>query len=90
MLLIVRNRTKRRFSFGFRVFVTVLVLALTVSHLYSMYNGKNIIKEGWLRDDRPSGNPLRVENTKQTVKKGSSNVLDQFVVKLKDFYQKDQ
>lgn len=90
MLVILRNRTKKRITLGFRILVTLFIISLVVSHLYNMYHGTDVIREGWLRDDRPSGNPLRVENIKKSDNKGNPGVLDQFVVKLRDFYQKDQ
>ncbi len=90
MLVIVRQRTKKRLTLGVRLLITLLIFSLIFSHLYNMYHGKNVVREGWLRDDRPSGNPMRVENTKETGKKSDPNVLDRFVVKLRDFYQKDQ
>ncbi len=90
MLVIMRNRTKKKFIAGFRILVTVFILALVFSHLYNMYHGTNVIREGWLREDRPSGHPIRVENTEKAVEKSNPNVLDQFVVKIRDLYQKDQ
>ena len=90
MLVIVRNRTKRRLTIGFRILVTLFIVSLIVSHIYNMYSGTNVIREGWLREDRPSGHPLRVENIKESAQKDNPGLLDQFVIKLRDFYQKDQ
>lgn len=90
MIVIVRPQTKKRITLGFRILVTVFILTLVLGHLYNMYQGNNVIREGWLRDDRPSGNPMRVHNDPQTLKNDNPTVLDQFVVKLRDFYQKDQ
>lgn len=89
MLVIVRPQTKKKLTLGFRILVTLFVLTLVLGHLYNMYHDNNVIREGWLRDDKPSGNPMRVENDPQ-IKNNNTNVLDQFVVKLKDFYHKDQ
>ncbi len=90
MLLIVRPQTKKNLTLGLRIFVTLFVLTLVLGHLYNMYHDNNVIREGWLRDDKPSGNPMRVENDPQIIKNNNIHVLDQFVVKLKDFYHKDQ
>jgi len=90
MLVIIRNRTKKRITLGLRILITLFILSLVFSHLYNMYNGNNIVREGWLREDRPSGNPMRVENTEKTVEKNGPDVLDQFVIKVRDFYQKDR
>lgn len=90
MLVIVRPRTKKRITLGFRILVTVFVLTLVIGHLYNMYHDNNVIREGWLRDDKPSGNPMRVHNEPKVLKDNNPGVLDQFVIKLRDFYLKDQ
>jgi len=90
VLVIVRRKTKRRLTLSLKVIVAVFVISLVCSHLYNMYAGKDVIREGWLRDDRPSGNPLRVENGYKAAEKKNPDILDQFVVKLRDLYQKDQ
>lgn len=90
VLVVLRPRTKRKIIAGFRVLVTLFVLALVVGHLYNMYHGNELIREGWLRDDKPSGNPMRVENQARETQENSPTVLDQFVVKVRDFYHRDQ
>jgi len=92
MLVIIRNSTRKRLRFGLQLLIALFILSLIISHLYNMYNGSNMIREGWLRDDRPSGNPMRVDNIEGTgkeVKKDNPTILDEFVVKLRDFYQRD-
>jgi len=39
---------------------------------------------GWFQDEQPTGNPMRVENDEKT--SSFDQVLDQFVIKLQDFY----
>lgn len=90
MLVIVRRKTKRRLTLSLKVLVALFVISLVFSHLYNMYAGKDVIREGWLRDDRPSGNPLRVENQYKAAENKNPDILDQFVVKLRDLYQRDQ
>lgn len=90
MLIILRQATKRKISKGFRMIVTMVVISMIVGHLYNMYHGNNFIRQGWIRDDRPSGNPMRVQNDKNTLKKDNQNALDQFVVDLRGFYRRDR
>ncbi len=90
MLVVLRPRTKKRLTVGFRILVTLFVLALVIGHLYNMYHDNELIREGWLREDKPSGNPMRVENQARESQENSPSVLDQFVVKVRDFYHKDQ
>lgn len=87
MLFILRRKTKRKLTLSLKVLVALFVISLVCSHLYNMHAGKNVIREGWLRDDKPSGNPLRVENAAKAAQKKNPDILDQFVVKLKDLYQ---
>lgn len=76
---------------SFRIMVTLIILGLVVMHLYNIYNHSDISLEGWLREDRPSGNPMRVEkNENKADTKQKGNMLDEFVVKMQDFYRKDR
>ncbi len=90
MLVILRSRTRKRITVGVKVLVTMFVVALVISHMYNIYQGRDIVREGWLKDDRPSGNPMRVENTRPIEKETTPGALDQFQAILRDFYQKDQ
>ena len=90
MLVVIRPQTRRRITRGFRVLVTVFVMVLVLGHLYNMYHGSRSVMEGWLKEDRPSGNPMRVENQARENQENNPNVLDRFVVIVRDYYQKDQ
>jgi len=113
VLFIIRKKTKRRATLSLKLLVAIFLISLICSHVYNMYNGKDVIREGWLRDDKPSGNPLRVENGYKAADKNNRddkpsgnpmrvenqarenqennpNVLDRFVVIVRDYYQKDQ
>ena len=91
MFLIVRSGTKRKFIFGLKILVTLIVLGLVFTHIYNMYQGPVAAKAGWLKEDRPHGNPMRVEKTEQQeVKSDKEHFMDEFVVKLQDFYRKDR
>lgn len=76
---------------GFRILVTLVILGLVVTHLYNIYHHTALSQEGWLKEDRPSGNPMRVEKTEQKAGKlQKGNVMDEFVVKMQDFYRRDR
>lgn len=90
MLVIVRPRTKKRLMVLVKVMVTVFIFALVIGHFYNITHGKNMIREGWLRDDKPSGNPMRVENVpNHSLDDKKSGPLSEFVVKLRDFYHRE-
>jgi len=43
---------------------------------------------GWFDEEHPSGNPMRVEKEEQSSK--YEQVMDQFVIKLQEFYYEEQ
>ncbi|HAA08204.1 MAG: hypothetical protein GX176_08410 [Syntrophomonadaceae bacterium] len=43
---------------------------------------------GWLDEEHPSGNPLRVENEKESSQ--YDQIMDQFVIKLQNFYYEER
>ena len=87
MFFVLSNRNKDKISFGFRVAITVVILGMVLSHLYGIYNGYVFTSQGLLREDKPSGNPMRVEQIEK--EQTTINPLDGIVVKLKDFYTKE-
>jgi len=51
---------------------------------------------GWFKDEHPSGNPMRVERKadekesgKRAKETGFDKTMDQFVIKLQDFYYEE-
>ncbi len=92
MFVILRNRTKEKLTLGFRILVTLVVLGMVLTHLYTIYNGYIFTSQGLLREDRPSGNPMRVEGPQANgdQQKNTGTPFDKFVVKLKDFYDNNR
>ena len=90
MLIILRTKTKRLINLGFKIVITVFVVSIIISHLVNSYQGNNVIREGWLREDKPSGNSMRVEKNQESLQDSNSNMLDEFVVQLKGFYRKGE
>lgn len=43
---------------------------------------------GWLDEEHPSGNPLRVENEEESSQ--YNQIMDQFVIKLQNFYYEER
>jgi hypothetical protein len=74
-----------------RVAILVLVVALfaaavpTVSGL--LYERVPVFS-GWMQDEKPTGNPMRVETNPSDG--GFNDKVDQFVVKLQNFYLEEQ
>jgi len=45
---------------------------------------------GWMQDEHPTGNPMRVEQPQDVPGTEFSDRVDQFVIKLQNFYLQEQ
>lgn len=88
--MLVILRAKRIINLGLKIIVTIFVVSLIIGHLFNIYQSASTVRGGWLREDKPSGNSMRVENMQKPVQEEDSNILDRFVIQLKGFYQKDE
>lgn len=72
--------------------VTALILILAFAAAIPAVTGKLTqyipVVGGWFQEEHPTGNPMRVENEQQSTK--YDQVMDQFVIKLQDFYYEEQ
>lgn len=94
-MIIVVGNWKRK---AVRLVLTVVAVAVFVAAV-PVLTGKLYHKVpvgGWFKDEHPSGNPMRVEKkvdedkSKEAVNKtGFDKTLDQFVIKLQDFYSEE-
>jgi cytochrome c-type biogenesis protein CcmH/NrfG len=70
-----------------RLAAVVLILALFVA-VVPMVSGifyeKVPVFSGWMKDEQPSGNPMRVEKTQE--EPNFNQTVDRFVVKMQNFY----
>lgn len=69
-----------------RILILLALLALILPKVYGIMEGQNILSG--LEDRKPSGNPMRVDNQAAQEDKEDDGLLQNFVVKLRDFYKK--
>lgn len=83
-MIIVVGKWKKKVAKFLGVLVLIIAFVMAVPLLTGLLVNQVPAFSGWFQDEKPSGNPMRVEN-----QGGSSTfhqVLDQFVIKLQDFY----
>jgi len=66
--------------------VVILAFTLLFPRLMGLMGNNWPVFSGWLKDESPSGNPMRVENREKT---NFDRAVDQFVIKLQNFYYKE-
>jgi hypothetical protein len=74
-----------------RLAALVLIIALFVAAVpmvSGLFYEKVPVFSGWMKDEHPSGNPMRVEKTQEDVT--FSQTVDRFVVKIQNFYLEEQ
>ncbi len=87
-MIIVVGKWKRKLI---RLATVVLILALFVA-VVPMVSGifyeKVPVFSGWMKDEQPSGNPMRVEKTQEDT--NFNQTVDRFVVKMQNFYHEEK
>lgn len=87
-MIIVVGKWKKKLM---RLAILVVILALfaaAVPTVSGILYEKVPVFSGWMQDEKPSGNPMRVETTPSTG--GLNEKVDQFVVKLQNFYYEEK
>ncbi len=86
MLIIIKD-WKRKMVRLVKVLVVILACAILIPQLVAYMGSHQPAFFGWGKEETPSGNPMRVENNPNTK---FTEVVDQFVVKLQDFYYQEK
>ncbi|MGI6487202.1 MAG: hypothetical protein ACOX2B_02540 [Syntrophothermaceae bacterium] len=86
MIIIVNNWKKKLLNLA-KVVVIVLAFAILLPRLAGILGNYMPVFSGWSKDESPSGNPMRVENTEGTE---FDRMVDQFVIKLQNFYYEEK
>lgn len=96
MLILLSKKNVKRLVFALKVIALVLLLSLSISELYKLYHRYDFNNKSWLKDDNPSGNPLKVyTNQEESVAKdepiiyinNKKSLLDEFRLKLERYYR---
>lgn len=70
------------------IVVVIAIFAAAVPLVTGILYDKVPVFSGWMEDETPTGNPLRVENDQET--KDFSRIVDQFVIKMQNFYYEEK
>jgi hypothetical protein len=87
-LIIIVSQWKKKILQLLAVILVILVFAAAIPLMTGQLNQYTPAVGGWFEDEHPSGNPMRVENEEPSSK--YDQVMDQFVIKLQDFYLEDR
>ncbi len=85
MIIIVNNWKKKLVRLTVAV-VIISAFIFTIPVLTGLLH-KQVPVGNWFQEEHPSGNPMRVEQSNQDNK--FDQVLDQFVIKVQDFYYEE-
>ncbi len=80
------SKIKERLFLILRILILLALLALILPKVYGIMEKQDILSG--LEDRKPSGNPMRVEKQSSAEEKEDEGLLQNFVVKLRDFYKK--
>ncbi|MGI5921348.1 MAG: hypothetical protein ACOX6I_06400 [Syntrophomonadaceae bacterium] len=83
-MIIVIAKWKKKLVGLVTAMIIVVAFAAVIPLLSGILYNKIPVFSGWFRDERPSGNPMRVERTQEGTR--FDKAIDQFVIKLQDFY----
>ncbi|MDD3024457.1 MAG: hypothetical protein PHE26_11230 [Syntrophomonadaceae bacterium] len=87
-MIVVIDNWKKKLLKILCVLVLFLAFALAVPVLTGLFYQQVPAMSSWLKEEHPSGNPLRVEEVKDGSK--FEQVVDQFVIKLQNFYYEEK
>lgn len=87
MIVVISSWKKRLVQF-LAVILIVLVFALAVPAVAGIFHEQIPVLGNWFKEEQPSGNPMRVENKEDA--KNFDEVMDQFVIKLQNFYYEEK
>lgn len=83
-MIIVVGKWKKKVIRFLLVVVLFIAFIAAVPMLTGILSEQVPVFSGWMQEEQPSGNPMRVESGENSG--GFNQVLDQFVIKLQDFY----
>lgn len=93
-MIIVVGEWKKKVIKLAAVVVLVLVFAAVVPVVSGLFYEKVPVFSGWVDDEHPSGNPMRVEKNPDTDQIQEENEfnqkMDRFVVKVQNFYYEEK
>lgn len=86
LLILIRSSTRQKVYFTFRLLLVIALLSLVFIQLSGLFKGYTLSSGGWLKDDNPSGNYLRVERIKGSNQSKTEKGQSKQGTEHKDFY----
>jgi hypothetical protein len=83
-MIIVVGKWKRKLIRLATLVVLIALFVAAVPLVSGIFYEKVPVFSGWMKDEHPSGNPMRVENVSGS--SGFNQQIDQFVIKMQSFY----
>jgi hypothetical protein len=87
-MIIVVGKWKQKLVRLATIAVVIALFAAAIPLVSGIFYEKVPVFSGWMKDENPSGNPIRVESAPQTT--DFSQKVDQFVIKVQNFYQEEK
>ena len=87
-MIIVVGRWKKKLIRLATVIVLVALFAALIPVVSGVFFEKVPVFSGWMNDEHPTGNPLRVETNQDS--SSFNQKVDSWVVKVQDFYQQEK
>jgi hypothetical protein len=87
-MIIVVGKWKRKLVRLATVIVLVALFAALIPVVSGVFVKKVPVFSGWMNDEHPSGNPLRVETSQDS--SSLNQKVDRWVVKVQNFYQQEK
>lgn len=87
-MIVIIDNWKRKLLKVLAVCTLILAFAMAAPILTGLFYEQIPVMSGWLKEEHPSGNPLRVEKDNDGSK--FNQVVDQFVIKLQNFYYEEK
>ncbi len=88
-MVIVVGKWKEKLIKGAAIIVVVVLFTAMVPKIAGIFNDKIPVFSGWMQDEHPSGNPMRVEQ-QDTPSSEFNNSIDQFVIQMQNFYHEEK
>jgi hypothetical protein len=86
-MIIVVGKWKKKVIRLATIIVIVALFAAAIPLVSGIFFEKVPVFSGWMKDEHPSGNPMRVEDDSQT--SDFNQKVDQFVIKIQNFYHEE-
>jgi len=86
-MIIVVGKWKKKVIRLATIVVIVALFAAAIPLVSGIFYEKVPVFSGWMQDEHPSGNPMRVE--KNTQANDFNQKVDQFVIKMQNFYHEE-